>query len=868
MNEGPRPPTPGDEPWPQPPPPPPPPPLPPRPSAPGRDARGWASSGHAVAPWPGGVAWAAPVPLPLAPGRGAVVGLGWIVALTAWTLSACAGWVAIRAATLPPDIAGYPVQAGSSTVLLVLGVILAASVLALRRSMRAWLRAVRDRTGAASVRELLGAWPHPAGAASGSLPTVRRTARIARHGPGIAAAVALTGLALWLLADAPVLARAGIVLVALAAAGCLLFTALLPSLLRAIERREHLAAPPDLTGRRAPAPGARSSLPGLAAAAGVLSLVVLGLGSADATRLVLAGCWPAEGWTCGQVTTAAVPGSTGPRRDTVDVAYAVRRAEDPDPAAGRRVLLIAVGGPGSSGIADADWYDRTLSGEILDTHDIVLFDARGTGATDPRGCPSAYREYVREETIERAKAFAAACIAEAGADGLDMRRFGTAAVAEDIDAIRAALGVETMAVYGSSYGTVVAQAYAAAHPDRVSALVLDAPVDRHLGGIEVWQTAATGFGDVLAQTLHACVVDSGCGDDLADPAGAWDRLARRLDAEGELSAMLSDETGVAVRTRASALEVMGAVRSALYEPTGRATILRALAAADRGDDRLFVRLVEAGGDQAWWPEAFAYYATWCADVRVSPSGRSDDADAFERALASRPVDAPGGDNVVRTLMPCLYWPWQPALGDQPADPAGVPTLIISATADPITPAAEARGILDRIDGSHLIEVTGGEHVSFGGGDACVDDRVRALIVDGRLPGARVTVCEAWVADRYVPLTPYGSRPVDVPWSIAVELLNDPEYAYWDGATTLVVPCLASGVARISTDEDGSDHVELDACVMHDGMLPADGSGSLSWYESTADLDVSTSAGRLDFRLDDDRASANGTWDGRAYEYRD
>jgi pimeloyl-ACP methyl ester carboxylesterase len=395
--------------------------------------------------------------------------------------------------------------------------------------------------------------------------------------------------------------------------------------------------------------------------------------------------------------------------------------------------------------------------------------------------------------------------------------------------------------------------------------VLDAPVDRRLDGIEVWQTAAAGFGDVLGQTFRACRDDVLCARELPDPGAAWHRLERRLEADGGLSVLFPDGAGTPVRTTVTGLEVMSAIRSGLYESTGRAEILRALAAADSGDDRLLVRLARAGGGD-WWPEAFAYYATWCADVRVSPTDRADDVDAFEARLRQRPIDAPGDDNVVRTLMPCLFWPWQPALGQEPADPVGVPTLIISATSDPITPTAEARAILDRIEDSRLVEVEGGNHVSLGNGDACVDEKVRSFLTEGRLPTPRVSTCGSWVADRHVAVTPYGSRPVDVPWSIAVELLHDPEYGYWDGASTLVIPCLAGGVARISVDEDGRDRVVLEGCAMHEGVPSADGSGTLGWDGSTVALEVTTSAGSLDFALDGERASASGTWDGRAYTY--
>ena len=42
----------------------------------------------------------------------------------------------------------------------------------------------------------------------------------------------------------------------------------------------------------------------------------------------------------------------------------------------------------------------------------------------------------------------------------------------DLDAIRAALGLDHVAILGDSYGGMIAMAYAAAHPEHVSRLVL------------------------------------------------------------------------------------------------------------------------------------------------------------------------------------------------------------------------------------------------------------------------------------------------------------------------------------------------------------------------------------------------------------
>ena len=62
----------------------------------------------------------------------------------------------------------------------------------------------------------------------------------------------------------------------------------------------------------------------------------------------------------------------------------------------------------------------------------------------------------------------------------DPRFYTTGEAIADLDAVRAALGVEKINVMGGSYGTRVAQQYAAAHPRHTRAVVLDSVVPNTL----------------------------------------------------------------------------------------------------------------------------------------------------------------------------------------------------------------------------------------------------------------------------------------------------------------------------------------------------------------------------------------------------
>src|SRR5262249_23197796 len=147
----------------------------------------------------------------------------------------------------------------------------------------------------------------------------------------------------------------------------------------------------------------------------------------------------------------------------------------------RPVLVLVDGGPGASGIEDADWTAKAFGPDVTDAVDIVAFDPRGTGGTDAHSCPDAHDAYEGVGvSAPTARQFAEACVREVGLPDEELARFGSREIAEDIDAIRAALGTDRIILFGSSYGTVIAQAYAAAHSDRLDGLILDAPIDRSL----------------------------------------------------------------------------------------------------------------------------------------------------------------------------------------------------------------------------------------------------------------------------------------------------------------------------------------------------------------------------------------------------
>jgi pimeloyl-ACP methyl ester carboxylesterase len=168
---------------------------------------------------------------------------------------------------------------------------------------------------------------------------------------------------------------------------------------------------------------------------------------------------------CGRLAVAEDPGNPAGRK--IDLFVAVV------PALNRRAsaapLFLLAGGPGQ---AASDLY-ASYAGAFARAnrnHDIVIVDQRGTGKSAPLVCrypddwgdPDAAMPELRRAT--------AACLAEYG----DRVRFYTTSVAvRDLDRVRVALGYPAIDLYGSSYGTRVAELYMRRHPRETHAVVLD-----------------------------------------------------------------------------------------------------------------------------------------------------------------------------------------------------------------------------------------------------------------------------------------------------------------------------------------------------------------------------------------------------------
>jgi pimeloyl-ACP methyl ester carboxylesterase len=404
----------------------------------------------------------------------------------------------------------------------------------------------------------------------------------------------------------------------------------------------------------------------LVLAAAVLALLVAS--PARAASLDWRSCSDGFGADCARL---AVPLD---RSGTLPGTISLRVARMPGPAS-RPTLVYLSGGPGGGGLDELESVLWTLSG-LTGGYRVVAFDQRGTGRSGLLRCPALERDLRLRST-----AAGAACGAGLGAA---RAHYTTADSVADLEAVRAALGVDRLTLFGISYGTELALAYARAHPDHVARLALDSlvdPDDRDPFGLAGFRA----MGPSLAALCPA-----GCAGVTADPARDLARLAARLR-RAPMAGRVLDAYGHAHARELTEVRIADLLYDTDYAPALRAGMPAAIQAALHGDPQPMLRLTAAGDALATLPPpaefSAARYATTCEETPLpwdpgTPVGERW-AEAERRAAALGPNAFLPFDfrtAAADEIELCLHWPGVPRAasrrapgGQYPDLPAGVAT---------------------------------------------------------------------------------------------------------------------------------------------------------------------------------------------------
>jgi pimeloyl-ACP methyl ester carboxylesterase len=469
-------------------------------------------------------------------------------------------------------------------------------------------------------------------------------------------------------------------------------------------------------------------------------------------------CPKTSDFACAHLTVPLNPAVGGSETITL----AMRRHLAPTGTAKEAVIALA-GGPGQAAIPFLETFTQLL-GPILSTRDLIVFDQRGIGLSHPLSC-SAFEHLggAREITPQAV----AVCAEQIGPQrGL----YETADTVSDIEGIRQAAGYEKLVLYGTSYGTKVAERYAQRYPGHVSALVLDSVVLPN--GPEPFSRDTFA---AIPRVLGELCARRACSRVTGNPVGDLARLVQVVHRR-PLRVRAIDPDGHARRLRASAEDLLGVLLAGDFNPQLRAEFPGAVRSALEGDSAALARMIvraegseqkEEAGEEQSLDEGFdtpLYFATSCEEQAypfnraASPATRRTEALAALRAQPASefapftPADALATSNIGI----CADWPFvnqTPEVDDTPM-PA-VPTLIFSGEDDLRTPTADAHALAAAIPGATLVIAHTGHSVLTSPFGACARNDLRAFFAH-----EKVKPCNSRSSLESLPIVPLAPRRLE------------------------------------------------------------------------------------------------------------
>lgn len=362
----------------------------------------------------------------------------------------------------------------------------------------------------------------------------------------------------------------------------------------------------------------------------------------------------------------------------------------PDP------LIFLDGGPG--GAATEDY--PALSGElevVNSQRGILLIDQRGTGRSHPLHCD--FNSKAQTEQHAPLPTRVKQCL-----DGLsvstDVAMYTTTATIQDVDYVRALLAIQTLNLYSVSYGTRVAQQYAARYPEHVRSIILDSPVPNRLA---LGQDHALNIDAALNLQFDRCQSSPQC----------QHRFNNNMSAALALKAKLSSPKLVNVNDPWD-----NHPRSVSISADSYATTIRLLAYNATSSSIIPFIIAEANQDR-WQPLATAQLLV---ERGLSPIGTnnvlelsvicSEDASALTKD--ARNAHTLLGNGMLENLNTiCPLWPKVPT-DEHFHDPfkSNIPTLVLVGSDDPITPPRYSSEILKSLPNGRSVLFKGSGHTQI------------------------------------------------------------------------------------------------------------------------------------------------------------
>ena len=396
-------------------------------------------------------------------------------------------------------------------------------------------------------------------------------------------------------------------------------------------------------------------------------------------------------------------------------------------------VVYLEGGPGGDALESIEFQFEDTFAPFLDQRDVIIFDQRGTGYSEPSlACQEVEDltvEYLDDllgpdESLALELEAEQACHDRLAADGVDFTAYNSSQSAADVDDLRRVLGYEEWNLYGISYGTKLALTIMRDHPEGVRSVVLDSvyPPERDL----VTETPAN-FVRALGEFFAACEEDESCSATYPDLETRFFTLVDELNGD-PITVTVSD--ALTLDTYEAVIDgygLMGATFQGLYSIDVIRYLPRMIADLESAGTFVLGQLVSNSVTNRGFISSGYYSVVQCRE-----EAPFSDIGAAQSAIDAYPelgefFDASFGVGP-GTYQGCEIWETGQA---DPIDNASVvsdiPTFVTTGLYDPITPPSWGEIAAAGLSNSFYMEFFSGHAASAT--DDCAQTLMLAFMDD-------------------------------------------------------------------------------------------------------------------------------------------
>lgn len=407
-------------------------------------------------------------------------------------------------------------------------------------------------------------------------------------------------------------------------------------------------------------------------------------------------------------------------KGTIRLHVAVFSSESSDPAPDPIVYLE--GGPGGEILEAVPLIFEDRFAHLLSERDLILFDQRGTGYSQPSlACPELRElglELIEQDLpAEEARARELEAIEECRSRlveaGADLDSYTSLASAADLDDLRRALGFEEWNLYGISYGTRLALTAMRSHPEGIRSVVLDSVLPPE---VDLYAESAQNLDRALNELFDGCAADDTCSNAYPQLEADFYELVEKLDSEPVVAPVSDIFTGETYDAVIDGAGFGGVVFQSLYSEEAIPMLPILIEHVGSGETYELSVLLSSFLANGEFVSAGMQFSVQCTEEVPFTSPQAVEA-AFDEYPALDVVFE-GVSNLGPAIFDiCDVW----EAGDVPASEneavtSPIPTLVLAGEYDPITPPRWSESAADNLETSTFVLFPGVGHGPSGSVD--------------------------------------------------------------------------------------------------------------------------------------------------------